>query len=117
MLQRSINTLPRETLDWPLALLSMDWRVDLFLSGPVPAQLPKRQTSAAIAANALPAAHHAHWSRMFHAATELGAEMFISVADAQRWGLSTAVLALPVALLSPAEIHARQAQCRHLLNV
>lgn len=116
LLQRSINPLPRETLDWPLALLSLDWRVQVFLSGPVLVQLPRRLEVAA-SANTLPVEQHENWSRLWLAATELGAELCISTPDLQRWGLDVEALAVPVTILTPAQIRARQAQCRHLLHV
>ena len=116
LLQRSITALPRETLDWPLALLSMDWQVMLFVSGPALAQLPQQHASST-SANALPADQHRAWSRLWLAAVELGAELIISTQEWSSHGLSQAELALPAQIMTPAEISARQQACRHLLNV
>ena len=116
MLQRSITALPRETLDCPLALLSMDWQVMLFVSGPALAQLPQQHASST-SANALPADQHRAWSRLWLAAVELGAELIISTQEWSSHGLSQAELALPAQIMTPAEISARQQACRHLLNV
>jgi len=113
LLQSALGTLPREALDWPLALLSMDWQVQVFLSGPVLAQLPRRGSSTGTA----PVASHANWSRLWLAATELGAEWYTSTADASRWGVSQSELALPLSILTPAQLRAQQATCRHLLSV
>jgi len=109
--------LPRETLDWPLALLSMDWRVYLFLSGPVLAQLPRQLELGTAAASTVPADCHLHWSRLWLAAAELGAELFISEPDWKRWSLQRDGLACSVTILTPAQMRTRQAACRHLLNV
>ncbi len=115
MLQRGISTLPRETLDWPLALLSMGWRVHVFVSGAAVTQLPRR--------HAPPAAIDEHadqylaWSRLWLAADELGAQWFISAADWLRWGWHRAELSVSPSIIAPAQIRARQAACRHLLNV
>lgn len=116
LLQRSITALPRETLDWPLALLSMDWQVMLFVSGPALAQLPQ-QYAPSTSANAVPAAQHRAWSRLWLAAAELGAELIISTQEWSSHGLSQAELALSAQIMTPAEISARQQACRHLLNV
>ncbi len=116
LLQRSITALPRETLDWPLALLSMDWQVMLFVSGPALAQLPRQQHAPSTSANAT-ANQHQTWSRLWLAAAELGAELIISTQEWSSHGLSQAELALSAQVMTPAEISARQQACRHLLNV
>ena len=117
LLQRSITALPRETLDWPLALLSMDWQVMLFVSGPALVQLPRQQHASSTSANAVPADQHRAWSRLWLAAAELGAELIISTQEWSSHGLSQAELALSAQVMTPAEISARQQACRHLLNV
>jgi hypothetical protein len=117
LLQRSITLLPRETLDWPLALLSMDWHVYLFLSGPVLAQLPRQLEMGTTAASTAPTDCHAHWSRLWLAAAELGAELFVSAPDWERWGLQQDELAGSLTILTPVQMRARKAVCRHLLSV
>ncbi len=117
LLQRSITALPRETLDWPLALLSMDWQVLLFVSGPALAQLPRQQHAPSTSVNTVPADQHRAWSRLWLAGAELGAELIISTQEWSSLGRSQADLALSAQIMTPAEISARQQACRHLLNV
>jgi hypothetical protein len=110
LIERVPVSCPRETLDWPLALVSMDWPVMLFVSGAAVLQLPRKEQPAGTTAAG-------HWRKLWGAAEELGARIYVSVEDWSRYGADAQQLAVAVVLLPQVKLQQLQRHCRHLIHV